>query len=56
MIITNVGSTHVGSTNASYMVLLYGAIIITWCYYVFRNQLFRKYLQTIFKLANLRNV
>ena len=30
--------------------------VITWCYYVFRNQLFRKYLQTIFKLANLRNV
>ena len=39
----------------SYMVLLHGAII-TWCYSVFRNQLFCNYLQTIFKLANLKNV
>ena len=39
----------------SYMVLLHGAII-TWCYSVFRNQLFCKYLQTIFKLANWKNV
>ena len=37
------------------MVLLHGAIM-TLCYYVFRNQLFRKYLQTIFKLPNLRNI
>ena len=37
------------------MVLLHGAII-TWCYSVFRNQLFCKYLQTIFKLENLKNV
>ena len=29
---------------------------VTWCYWVFRNQLFCKYLQTIFQLANLRNV
>ena len=38
-----------------HMVLLHGAII-TWCYSVFLNQLFCKYLQTIFKLANLKNV